>query len=123
MSEIVWKLPFPSSRLSGVDFQQLDRRSCALACDDGENSPVRIFFDGVEAFRCTYHHSCTIEMIQTYDRLTDLGQTPWLDSIRQQLSSFGDEIRSLRHLTIYFDDGPCYEIICRNFRIEEQDAT
>jgi nicotinamidase-related amidase len=58
-------------------------------------------------------------MIGTYDRLSDLGRTQWLDGIRQQLSRFGDDVQALRHLMIYFDDGPCYEFICRSFKIEE----
>ena len=119
MPEVVWTLPFPSSGLSGVGFQNLLGRSCALTCDDGENSPVRVVFEGVEAFKCTYHNACTLEMIETYDRLTDLGRTQWLDAIRQQLASFGNDVNSLRHLMIYFDDGPCYEFICRGFRVEE----
>ena len=118
MSEVVWKVPFPSSGLSGVDFQKLAGRSCALACDDGENSPVRIVFGGVEAFKCTYHNACTFEMIESYDRVSDLGRTGWLDSVRRQLSGFGEDVESLRHLMIYFDDGPCYEFICRSFRVE-----
>jgi hypothetical protein len=123
LSEVVWKLPFPSSGLSGVYFQMLLGRSCALVCDDDENSPVRIVFDGVEAFKCTYHNSCTVEMVETYDRLSDLGRTPWLDSVRRQLSRSGETVEALRHLMIYFDDGPCYEFICRGFRVEDEAAT
>jgi len=118
MPEVLWKLPFPSSGLSGVDFQQLAGRSCSLSCVDGESTPVRIVFDGVEAFRCTYHNACTVEMIETYDRLSDLGRTEWLNSVRRQLASFGEDVEALRHLMIYFDDGPCYEFICRGFRVE-----
>ena len=123
MSEVVWTLPFPSSGLSNVDFQKLAGRSCALACDDSENRPVRLVFNGVEAFKCTYHHACTLEMIETYDSLTDLGQTQWLDSVQRQLSRSGESVQLLRHLMIYFDDGPCYEFICRGFRVEGGAAT
>ena len=119
---VLWKLPFPSSGLSGVEFQQLARRSCSLACDDGENRPVRIVFDCVEAFKCTYHNACTVEMIETYDKLSDVGRTGWLESIRRQLSDFGEEVEALRHLMIYFDDGPCFEFICREFRVEAEAA-
>ena len=122
MSEVVWKLPFPSSGLSGVDFQKLAGRSCALVCDDGENGPVRMVFDGVEAFKCTYHNACTVEMIDTYDRLSDLGRTEWLDSIWRQLTCSGDDVGALRHLMIYFDGGPCYEFVCRSFRVEGEAA-
>jgi hypothetical protein len=57
-------------------------------------------------------------MIQTYDTLSDMGYTDWLESIKEQLSSVGDGGHDLRHLMMYFDDGPCYEFICRSFRIE-----
>ena len=122
MPEVVWKLPFPSSGLSRVAFQKLAGRSCALACGDGESSPVRIVFEGVEAFKCTYQNACTVEMVETYDRLSDLGRTWWLDSVRQRLSGFVEDVESLRHLMIYFDDGPCYEFICRSFRVETSAA-
>ena len=122
MSEVVWKLPFPSSGLSGVDYQKLSGRVCALACDDGENSPVRVVFEGVEAFKCTYHHACTVEMVETYDSLSDLDRTEWLDSVRRQLSGFGEDVEALRHLMIYFDGGPCYEFVCRGFRVEAEAA-
>ena len=108
--------------MSGVDFQQLARRRCTLAFDDGESVGMRLSFEGVEAFKCTYHNACTVEMVETYDRLTDLGETQWLDSVRRQLSGTGEEIDSLRHLMIYFDDGPCYEFICRDFRAEVEAA-
>jgi hypothetical protein len=105
--------------MGDVVFQKLAGRSCALACDDDEGGPVRLVFEGVEAFKCTYYRACTLEMVEAYDRLTDLGPTRWLDSIRQQLSGFGGDVAALRHLMIYFDDGPCYEFICRGFRVEE----
>lgn len=108
--------------MSDVDFRQLAGRRCALAFDDGESLNIRLSFERVEAFKCTYHYACTVEMVETYDRLTDLGETGWLDSVRRQLSGTGEDVDSLRHLMIYFDDGPCYEFICRGFRVEEEAA-
>jgi hypothetical protein len=122
MPEVVWTLPFPSSGLSGVDFEKLPGRRCSLACDDGEGSAARLVFEGVEAFKCTYHNACTLEMVETYDKLADLGRTSWLDSVRRQLAGSGADVDSLRHLMIYFDDGPCYEFICRGFRVGEEAA-
>lgn len=123
MTEVLWSVPFPSSGMSDVDFRKMSGRDCALVCDDGESVTVRLLFEGVEAFKCTYHHACTVEMVETYDRLTDLGDTEWLDSVRRQLSFTGGDVAALRHLMIYFDDGPCYEFICRGFRAEEEAAT
>jgi hypothetical protein len=61
-------------------------------------------------------------MIQTYDTLSDMGYTDWLRSIKEQLLSVGDGGHGLRHLMMYFDDGPCYEFICRSFTIESETA-
>lgn len=123
MSEVIWHLPFPSSGLGpGVDFLLLTGHSCALSCRDDDYGFVRIIFEGVEAFKCTYYLARTLEMISTYDSLTDLGVTPWLSSIQKQVSAAGGEWQSLRHLMIYFDDGPCYEFICRNLRVEDEGA-
>jgi hypothetical protein len=117
MAEVVWILPFPSSGLSSVNFQKLAGRSCSLSCQHDDYGIVPIIFDGVEAFKCT------VEMIETYDKLTDLGVTPWLSSTQQRLSESDGEWRSLHHLMIYLDDGPCYEFICRGFRVENEGAT
>jgi hypothetical protein len=123
MAEVVWTLPFPSSGLTSVDFQKLAGRSCSLFCRHDDYGIVQIIFDGIEAFKCTYHLACTVDMIETYDNLTDLGITPWLSSIQQQLSEHGGDRLALHHLIIYFDDGPCYEFICRSFRVESAGAT
>jgi hypothetical protein len=122
MADIVWQLPFPSSSLASVDFQKLAGRSCVLSCRHDDYGLVRVIFDGVEAFKCTYHLPCTVDMIETYDKLTDLGVTLWLSSIQQQLSENGSDGRTLHHLMIYFDDGPCYEFICRSYRVENEGA-
>ena len=122
MTIALWKLPFPSSGRDGLNFQQLLGRSCVITCYAAERETARLIFDGVEAFKCSYHHSCTIEMVQSYDTLSDVGATDWLYSVREQLSHFGEDVQSLRHLMIYFDDGPCYEFICRSFRIETEPA-
>lgn len=82
---------------------------------------IKLLFDGVEAFKCTYQDACTLEMIKnSYDKVVDVGSSEWLTSVQGQLFSFGSQrVDELTHLMIYFDDGPCYEFICRAFRIEE----
>jgi hypothetical protein len=122
MNEALWKLPFPSSERDSLKFQKLPGRSCALICSAIEQGIFQIIFEGVESFKCTYHHACTVEMIQTYDTLSDMGYTDWLRSIKEQLLSVGDGGHGLRHLMMYFDDGPCYEFICRSFTIESETA-
>jgi len=128
MKQTIWTLPVPSTALlHGCSFQKLPRRACALSCeyeaDDDQIVSLKLLFEGVEAFKCTYMHACTVEMISTaYDKVVDLGSSEWLNEVREQLASHPDMdrgVEELRHLMIYFDDGPCYEFICRTFRVEE----
>lgn len=129
MNKILWTLPVPSTALlNGCTFEKLPRRTCALTCeyeDEGDRViSLRLVFDGVEAFKCTYGEACTLEMIRTaYDRVVDLGSSEWLSAVREQVASYGDrKVEELKHLMIYVDDGPCYEFICRNFRVAESSA-
>jgi hypothetical protein len=129
MAEPLWTLPVPSTALfHGVVFQKLLGRTCSLSCDyededeDDKVVSLQLLFDGVEAFKCTYYRACSLEMIEAYDKLTDLGCTEWLNDVKMQLDDSGEDTSELRHLTIYFDDGPCYEFICRSFRVESKQA-
>jgi len=126
MNQIVWKLPVPSTALlQGCVFQKLLRRTCALTCeyegDEGRVVSLTLLFDGVEAFKCTYYRACTVEMIRSaYDKVVDVGSSEWLSAVRDQLATYvGQNVDELKHLMIYLDDGPCYEFICRTFRVEE----
>jgi hypothetical protein len=48
----------------------------------------------------------------------DQGQTSWLGEIVENLKQHGGDAATLAHLIINFDDGPCYEVICRSHRLE-----
>ena len=115
----LFKLPFPSSGRSHEEFRELDGRQCLLACHyaaDGSKA-VNLLFDGIEAYKGTLYRACTVEMIRVAnDRVVDLGPTPWLEEVSTQLSKHGEDNSGLRHLMFYFDDGPCYEFICRSFQ-------
>jgi hypothetical protein len=54
-----------------------------------------------------------------YGELVDLGESQWLSEISQKVKGYYAKIkkppRMLKHLAIYFDDGPCFEIICVGF--------
>ena len=129
MNQILWKSPVPATALDGCAFQKLPRHVCALACDyeDEDNDKVvtlKLVFAGVEAFKCSYDKACTPEMISTaYGKVVDVGSSQWLNAVRKQVATYGDQkVEELKHLMIYFDDGPCYEFICRTFRVEESSA-
>jgi hypothetical protein len=126
MAKTLWTLPVPSTALlSDVSFQPLPNRACALLCEyEGEDDSVmslKLLFGGVEAFKCTYQSACRPDMIEAaYDKVVDVGPTEWLATIQEQLVRWGAETGEVKHLITYYDDGPCYEFICRSFRIEER---
>lgn len=120
----LWKPPVPSTAFHReARFKVLLGRTCALTfeCEDSDDKMVSIslLFEGVEAFKCTYYYACTVEMIETaYDKVVDVSSSSWLTDIKTQLIRSERSTSDLRHLMIYFDDGPCYEFICRAFRAE-----
>jgi hypothetical protein len=50
--------------------------------------------------------------------LVDLGETEWLSEVAASLQQHHEDTTGLVHLMINFDDGPCYEVICRSHRLE-----
>jgi hypothetical protein len=125
MVSTLWTLPVPSTALlKDASFEVLLGRNCALKFeyeDEEDNiAQVKLLLQGVEAFKCTYLFACTVGMITTaYDKVVDLGTSEWLDSIRKQVRNNDHDAKELKHLMIYFDDGPCYEFVCRAFNIEQ----
>jgi hypothetical protein len=111
--------------LEGAAFHKLSGRTCTLQAEyEGDGDKIvalTIIFQGVEAFKCTYHNTIGAELIRlAYDRVVDLGTTQWLKDIQSELLNRPEDVTSLRHLAIYFDDGPCYEFICRSATAEEK---
>lgn len=123
MAKTIWQLPVPSTALldGGPVFEKRARREIALRMsyetDDGVDV-VALVFEGVEAFRVTYDRARGDWMLEAYVRLVDLGQTSWLSEISGNLTQHGADAAGLAHLIINFDDGPCYEVICRSHRLE-----
>lgn len=98
------------------------RHDCAIICateeDDGAN--LSIIFEGAQAYKCTYYKAISLEMRdKTYDALVDVGESDWLAAVIKEIGENDEDASGLRHLMIYLDDGPCYEIICKTFRIED----
>jgi hypothetical protein len=124
MMQQVWKLPVPSTSLmgGGVVFEKRLGREIALRFeiegDSGELEAEWLVFSGVEAFKCTYGRACSEWMLGAYDQLMDVTNSPWLHDVAAQLARSGPVTPALRHLVIYFDDGPCYEVLCTVFRSE-----
>jgi hypothetical protein len=121
MSETLWKMPVPATALTrGPIFIALSRRQCELSFyierDHGGEKRINLIFEGVEAYKCTYLTSCSVEMFNTaYGKLVKLGETPWLAESLKSPANTSQPSKELHHLMICFDDGPCHEIICSRF--------
>jgi hypothetical protein len=117
----LWKLPVPATSLvNGPDFNVLPRRQCEISFhiegNEAELTRVWLLFNDVEAFKCTYLTSCSAEMFNAaYGKLVRLGATPWLTELLRTYGKSKLPGEELQHLMICFDDGPCYEIVCRSF--------
>ena len=119
-------LPEPSTALVGnhVTLAKNSGRQWSLVLeyepdeDLGERNGVLEFSD-VEALRCTYESSCGPEVIGAYDKVVDLGKTEWLNVTTANLARRGRPSADLKHLMVFFDDGPCYEFLCRRWRYFE----
>jgi hypothetical protein len=120
----LWKLPVPSTALlgGGVALEKRLGRAVALRYflegASGESTAEAIVFEGVESFKCTYGQACEDWMLVAYDRLVEVSGSAWVPQLAAQLQKKNVDASALRHLLIYLDDGPAYELICRSFRIE-----
>ena len=125
MNHILWEMPFPSSSLTrGPNFFALMKHECELSffveTEDGDAKAGIIFF-GVEAYKCTYMTARNSEMIEnSYDNLVRIEGSAWLAEVTAMSSRHYERYSTIRaplqHLMITFDDGPCYEIVCTNFK-------
>ena len=121
----LWTLPVASTALLGTGpaLEMRLRRDVALSFayegdEDGIHT-VSVVFQGVEAFKCTYHLARDKSVLAAYDKVVDVGSSPWLEELRRVLDTNRSDASGLAHLMIDFDDGPTYEFVCRSFRIDE----
>ena len=126
----IWTLPVQSTALldGGVSIEVRPPRQIALsysfeADDDARAEHELLIFDRVEAFKCTYYDARDDAMLAAYDRLVDVGETEWRQQVATNLQRRGGETSDLRHLLFNFDDGPCFEIICRGFHVERRERS
>jgi hypothetical protein len=123
MTSALWTLPTIVDQVETTKIEQLPKRETRLLIslvvsrngnDFVENHALS--FEGTELFSCTYLTSLTAEMIQlAYGKLVDLGKTELLNR-----TSIKSKKNGLRHLMICFDDGPCYEVVCKGFSHAKQ---
>lgn len=123
--QVLWELPLPSSgRTKGPHLGVEPGRVHTLTFEgediEGMLHTIELMFSDVKAFKCSYLHALSAEMIQSsYDRLVELGDSDWLKEVRKEAAPHRSS-ESLRHLRICFDDGPCYEFICTEYQIRSQ---
>jgi hypothetical protein len=118
MSQLIWTLPLPSTAVAvHPTLKQLPRREVELSFalqkeEDEEPQQFRLRFSGVESFKWTYLTSCSEEMIKSaYDKLIDCENTDWLQECKKISARVGSGLKALRHYRIFFDEGPCLEVI------------
>ena len=126
MNQDLWELPVPSTALTrGPNFRELAKRNCELEyyveTEDGGDRREAVIFEGVEAYKCTYLTALTVEMIKTaYDKIVRISPSQWLAEVKRSNALFYQNLpqapKEPQHLMICFDDGPCYEFICIDFK-------
>lgn len=138
MHKVVWKMPVPATAiLQGPFFNVLPKKECeilfSIESDGSEEQEqeqeyekeVSLVFRDVEGFKCTYLSSTGIFeqslLAASYGKLLVLENTPWLEQMTKSHRDYSLNARlmpkNLQHLMIYFDGGPCYEIICTGFTV------
>jgi hypothetical protein len=125
--KVLFEMPVPSYTLlpGGPTIPMESGRRFVVRCDfenieSGRRERLSLVFDGIEAFKQTNYLACDIELIQkAYERVVDLGESEWLLKVRSNLAaSRASTPGDLRHVGIFFDDGPSLEFICSEFRTE-----
>lgn len=123
-ARVLWTLPVPSTALLGTGplFEIRPKRDVSIRfayeAEDDARRDDALVFEGVEAFKCTYYRARDASMREAYDRLMDRGSTAWLAEVSTNLKHNGGLADGLVHMMINFDDGPCYEVVSRAFRVE-----
>ena len=125
MLATLWELPVASTALMrGPELKELSRRVYEIIfhieADNGGEKEIRLSFNDVIAFKCTFLPALTVPMIEnSYDKLVDLGETEWLAEGQRLADGWarGRPKLTYRHLQICVDDGPCYEFLCEGYRL------
>jgi hypothetical protein len=118
MMQTLWELEVPStSFLRGVRQETRPGRTLVLTFSyegaDEVPATTEMHFHAVAAFKCSFLPALASEAIESsYDRLVDMGETPWLLEVvatatRRKMPA------NLKHLRITFDDGPSFDVICK----------
>jgi hypothetical protein len=123
MMNVLWKMPVSLDSLTGVSgLRELMGRSCllVLATKEDDGGDIQIVFEGVEAYKVTFYHArCSLSTEVSFGELVDRGETDWLNGIKKCMIPGLDRPGKLYDLAFDSSDGPCYEFICRSYKIED----
>lgn len=120
-----------SAIIRGPIFEVLQKRQCkilfSIEGQDGGEKWLSLFFEDVEAFKCTYLTSMgslqSDLRLQAYEAVISVSESPWLTEVTHSYTGYCATAqlppKNLQHLMIAFDDGPCFEIICSGFNTSE----
>jgi hypothetical protein len=126
VNKTLWEIPVPATGLvRGPDFKQHPQRqseiSFSIEGEDGSEKWLSLFFEGVQAHKCTYLYSLSAEMMRTaYGKVVSIEDSDFLRAIRGRYNEYCHKSnlvpKNLQHFMICFDDGPCYEFVCEGFK-------
>ena len=116
-------LSFPSSQRVDQSLEVLPRRQHVVAVLDSDSDRVdRFVFNDVLSARITYYKACTAAMVSAYDKLVEISDSEWLSEVKKTVEAANGDGSNLRQFMLYFDDGPCYEFVCRSAEYTKPDA-
>lgn len=78
----------------------------------------RILFGNWYAYKWTTDHAVVGVMIDAFNRLAEVIDSPWATEVMASLKRKNDLNVVLRHYMVYFDDYACIEVIAESVSIE-----
>jgi len=89
---------------------------------EGDIEKIQISFEGVQVYKCTFITFVTLFHISAYAKIVSVEDSDWLKTLGPPHMPYlsAQQAAELKHLMIFFDDGPCYEIICHSFCVDFQ---
>ena len=85
--------------------------------NDFTNGEIR--FKNVCAYRWTTHMSCSVEMIEAYDKIVEIDSSEWAKELRELQIEKGYPVQ-VHHYRVFFDSEGCYEIVAESFLVNEK---
>ncbi len=87
--------------------------------DDGARTREgEIVFRCGTAYRFTDDPCCSVAMIDAYEKVMEVIESPWVTEFAPQAKDrLGEPIRGLRHFMFYADGIGCYEVLAKDVRL------